>query len=165
MQIIPPLTFSDIWFQVTAHLLDDTTVEGRLLYHQEHYDLAFLKIAMDRSVQVASFADTFNSGQQALQLGRDGNLILRITLGKVTQGDFVYFCRDKKYEVQKYFILTAMRDFALVFSFTIYCEANAPTTPYYSKKHMCRRQRHGGERVRGKDRDILYMHHFPLSYM
>ncbi|XP_048527363.1 uncharacterized protein LOC125506615 [Triticum urartu] len=84
--------------QVTAHLLDDTTVEGRLLYHQEHYDLAFLKIAMDRSVQVASFADTFNSGQQALQLGRDGNLILRITLGKVTQGDFVYFCRDKKYE-------------------------------------------------------------------
>ncbi|XBH88890.1 hypothetical protein VPH35_080897 [Triticum aestivum] len=71
---------------------------SRLLYHQEHYDLAFLKIAMDRSVQVASFADTFNSGQQALQLGRDGNLILRITLGKVTQGDFVYFCRDKKYE-------------------------------------------------------------------
>ncbi|XP_037438438.1 putative serine protease HhoA [Triticum dicoccoides] len=78
--------------QVTAHLLDDTTTEGRLLYHQEHYDLAFFKIAMDQSVQVASFADTFNSGQQALRLGRDGNLILRITLGKMMQGDFVYFC-------------------------------------------------------------------------
>lgn len=97
------LTFPDIWFQVIAHLLDDTTAEGHLLYHQEHYDLAFFKIVMDQSVQLASFADTFNSGQQALRLGRDGNLILRITHGKVTQDDFVYFCRDKKYEVQKIF--------------------------------------------------------------
>ncbi|XP_073354835.1 uncharacterized protein [Aegilops tauschii subsp. strangulata] len=84
--------------QVTAHLLDDTTAEGRLLYHEEHYDLAFFRIAMDQSVQLASFADTFNSGQQALRLGRDGNLILRITHGKAMQDDDVYFCRDKKYE-------------------------------------------------------------------
>lgn len=60
-------------------------------------------VLIDQSVQLASFADTFNSGQQALRLGRDGNLILRITHGKVTQDDFVYFCRDKKYEVQKIF--------------------------------------------------------------
>ncbi|KAF7069940.1 hypothetical protein CFC21_075509 [Triticum aestivum] len=84
--------------QVTAHLLDDTTAEGRLLYHEEHYDLAFFRIAMDQSVQLASFADTFNSGQQALRLGRDGNLILRITHGKAMQDDDVYFSRDKKYE-------------------------------------------------------------------
>ncbi|XBI77822.1 hypothetical protein VPH35_087629 [Triticum aestivum] len=68
--------------QVIVHLLDETTAEGHLLYHQEHYDFAFFKVAMDQRVQLASFADTDNIGQVALQLGREENLNLKIIHGK-----------------------------------------------------------------------------------
>ncbi|XP_073354834.1 uncharacterized protein [Aegilops tauschii subsp. strangulata] len=50
--------------QVTVHLLDDTTAEGRLLYHQEHYDIALFKVEVDHRVQLASFADTVDDGQE-----------------------------------------------------------------------------------------------------
>nr|XP_020157125.2 uncharacterized protein LOC109742458 [Aegilops tauschii subsp. strangulata] len=86
--------------QVTVHLLYDTTAEGRLLYHQQHYDLAFFKVAVDRCVQLTSFADTVNVGQEALRLGREENLNLRITHGRVKPDDrhhCMCFYRDKKY--------------------------------------------------------------------
>ncbi|XP_037438897.1 serine protease Do-like HtrA [Triticum dicoccoides] len=93
--------------QVTVHLLDDTTTEGRLLYHQEHYDVAFFKVAVDRRVQLTSFVDTVNIGQKALRLGREENLNLRITHGKVKLDEAelgerhhhnMYFYPDEKYE-------------------------------------------------------------------
>ncbi|XBI77824.1 hypothetical protein VPH35_087631 [Triticum aestivum] len=96
--------------QVTVHLLDDTTTEGRLLYHQEHYDVAFFKVAVDRRVRLTSFADTVNIGQKALRLGREENLNLRITHGKVKLDEAelgerhhhnMYFYPDEKYEEEE----------------------------------------------------------------
>ncbi|XBH88887.1 hypothetical protein VPH35_080894 [Triticum aestivum] len=67
---------------VTVHLVDDTTVDGRLLYHQQHYDLAIFKVAVDGRVQLTSFGDMVNVGQEALWLGREEDFNLRITHGK-----------------------------------------------------------------------------------
>ncbi|XP_037432240.1 serine protease Do-like HtrA [Triticum dicoccoides] len=87
--------------QVIVHLLDETTAEGRLLYHQEHYDIAFFMVAMDQRVQLASFADTVNNGQVTLLLAREENLDLKITHGKVKRKaghHFLYFSQDNEYE-------------------------------------------------------------------
>ncbi|XBI77820.1 hypothetical protein VPH35_087627 [Triticum aestivum] len=93
--------------QVTVHLLDDTTAEGHLLYHQEHYDLAFFKVAVDERVQPVSFADTVGDGQEALRLGREQNLNLKIVRGTVEYQNnpildeghhYMHFSRHGKYE-------------------------------------------------------------------
>lgn len=117
-------TFPDVLFQVTVHLLDDTTAEGHLLYHQEHYDLAFFKVAVDERVQPVSFADTVGDGQEALRLGREQNLNLKIVRGTVEYQNnpildeghhYMHFSRHGKYEVIKvYFFCDFMR---LHFSF------------------------------------------------
>nr|XP_045084380.1 uncharacterized protein LOC109742466 [Aegilops tauschii subsp. strangulata] len=91
--------------QVTVHLLDDTTAEGRLLYHQEHYDIALFKVEVDHRVQLASFADTVDDGQEVLRLGRKEDFNLKITRGVVDfrnpeldEGHhYMYFSRDNKY--------------------------------------------------------------------
>ncbi|KAM0852792.1 hypothetical protein ACQ4PT_051509 [Festuca glaucescens] len=74
----------------TVHLRDGTTAEGRLLYHQEHYDLAFFQVKADLQVHLPSFNETVHCGQEVIRLGRDekaGAMLLylkkRITNGRV----------------------------------------------------------------------------------
>jgi len=69
--------------KVTVHLRDGTTAKGELLYHQEHYDLAFFKVRVDEQVQFASFNGSVHCGQDVFRLGRDENMNLRITHGRV----------------------------------------------------------------------------------
>ncbi|KAM3228525.1 hypothetical protein ACQJBY_059896 [Aegilops geniculata] len=68
--------------KVVVHFLDDTTAEGDLVYHQEHYDIAFFKVEVSQCPQLPLFADNVKSGQEIFQLGRDEKLNLRITYGK-----------------------------------------------------------------------------------
>jgi hypothetical protein len=65
-------------------LRDGTTAEGRLLYHQEHYDLAFFEVnKADLQVHLPSFNETVHCGQEVIRLGRDESMGLRITNGRV----------------------------------------------------------------------------------
>ncbi|KAK1625894.1 hypothetical protein QYE76_000209 [Lolium multiflorum] len=69
---------------VIVHLRDGTTAEGRLLYHQEHYDLAFFEVnKADIEVHLPSFNETVHCGQEVIRVGRDGSMDLRITNGRV----------------------------------------------------------------------------------
>jgi hypothetical protein len=63
-------------------LLDGTSAEGQLLYYQPHYDLAFVKVRVDQSVQVPSFHEEVMLAQEVFRLGRDNMLDLRITYGR-----------------------------------------------------------------------------------
>jgi hypothetical protein len=66
-----------------VHLLDDTTVEGRLIYAQTHYNLALFEIIVESPVQIPNFTFNLNYAQQIFVLGRDENLCLSISHGKV----------------------------------------------------------------------------------
>lgn len=64
---------------------------------------------IDRRVQSVSFADTVGDGQEALRLGREENLNLKITRGTVEYRNnprldeghhYMHFSRDEKYEVK-----------------------------------------------------------------
>ncbi|KAI4977772.1 hypothetical protein ZWY2020_014326 [Hordeum vulgare] len=68
--------------KVIVHFLDDTTAEGDLLYHQEHYDIAFFKVKVNQCPQLPLFVDIVKSGQEIFQLGRDEKLNLRMTYGR-----------------------------------------------------------------------------------
>ncbi|KQK20949.1 uncharacterized protein LOC100822609 [Brachypodium distachyon] len=69
--------------KVIVHLLNDTTTEGHLLYHQEHYDLAFFRLRVDQPVQLPSFDCNIKCAQEVFMLGRDEFMKLRITSGRV----------------------------------------------------------------------------------
>ncbi|BAH92944.1 Os05g0146900 [Oryza sativa Japonica Group] len=69
--------------KVFVHLLDDTTVEGRLIYAQTHYNLALFEIIVESPVQIPNFTFNLNYAQQIFVLGRDENLCLSISHGKV----------------------------------------------------------------------------------
>jgi hypothetical protein len=65
-------------------LRDGTTAEDRLLYYQEHYDLAFFEVnKADLQVHLPSFNETVHCGQEVIRLGRDESMGLRITNGRV----------------------------------------------------------------------------------
>ncbi|CAM0949024.1 unnamed protein product [Alopecurus aequalis] len=68
---------------VIVHLLDDTTAQGHYLYHQEYYDLAFFKVRVAGPVQFPSFNESVKCGQDVFRLGRDDDMNLRITHGRV----------------------------------------------------------------------------------
>nr|XP_051189990.1 uncharacterized protein LOC127303283 [Lolium perenne] len=68
---------------VIVHLLDDTTVQGHYLYHQEHYDLAFFEVRVDEPVDLPSFSSSVHSGLDVFRLARDVHMNLRITHGWV----------------------------------------------------------------------------------
>ncbi|BAS92249.1 Os05g0146900 [Oryza sativa Japonica Group] len=68
--------------KVFVHLLDDTTVEGRLIYAQTHYNLALFEIIVESPVQIPNFTFNLNYAQQIFVLGRDENLCLSISHGK-----------------------------------------------------------------------------------
>ncbi|KAM0877273.1 hypothetical protein ACQ4PT_035604 [Festuca glaucescens] len=67
---------------VIVHLLDGTTADGHYLYHQEHYDLAFFKVRVDKP-DLPSFSGSVHCGQDVFRLGRDDHMNLRITHGRV----------------------------------------------------------------------------------
>ena len=67
---------------MVVHFLNDTTAEGDLLYHQEHYDITFFKVKVGQCPQLPLFVDNVKSGQEIFQLGRDEKLNLRITYGR-----------------------------------------------------------------------------------
>ncbi|KQJ85591.1 serine protease HTRA3 [Brachypodium distachyon] len=67
---------------VTVHLLDGTSAEGQLLYHQPHYDVAFVRVRVDKPVQLPSFNEEVKLVQDVFRLGRDNMLDLRITYGR-----------------------------------------------------------------------------------
>lgn len=67
---------------ITVHLLDGTSAEGQLLYHQPHYDLAFLSVKVDQPVQLPSFNEGVKFSQKVFRLGRDKLSKLRITYGR-----------------------------------------------------------------------------------
>uniref|UniRef100_A0ACD5W6T4 Uncharacterized protein n=1 Tax=Avena sativa TaxID=4498 RepID=A0ACD5W6T4_AVESA len=82
---------SDVWIDgahydskadITVHLLDGTSADGRLLYHQPHYDLAFLSVKVNQPVQLPSFKEGVQFSQKVFRLGRDDSSILRITYGR-----------------------------------------------------------------------------------
>uniref|UniRef100_A0ACD5ZXR5 Uncharacterized protein n=1 Tax=Avena sativa TaxID=4498 RepID=A0ACD5ZXR5_AVESA len=83
---------SDVWIHgahydlkadITVHLLDGTSADGKLLYHQPHYDLAFLSVKVDPPVQLPSFNEGVQVPQKVFRLGRDDSSNLRITYGRV----------------------------------------------------------------------------------
>uniref|UniRef100_A0ACD5TYV7 Uncharacterized protein n=1 Tax=Avena sativa TaxID=4498 RepID=A0ACD5TYV7_AVESA len=69
--------------KVMVHLLDETIVEARLLYYQAHYDIALFRVIVDHPIPLPSFNDKVQSAQEVFRLGRDENLDLRITHGRV----------------------------------------------------------------------------------
>uniref|UniRef100_A0A0E0KYF5 PDZ domain-containing protein n=1 Tax=Oryza punctata TaxID=4537 RepID=A0A0E0KYF5_ORYPU len=69
--------------KVFVHLLDDITVEGRLIYTQTHYNIALFEIVVESPVQIPNFTFNLNYAQQIFVLGRDENLCLSISHGKV----------------------------------------------------------------------------------
>lgn len=79
--------------RVMVHLLDDSVVEGVLLYHQKHYDLALFSVAVGKPVQLPSFSEELNSGQDIFQLGRDENLNIRITHGRAEYSNPIMYER------------------------------------------------------------------------
>ncbi|KAM0846077.1 hypothetical protein ACQ4PT_055915 [Festuca glaucescens] len=69
--------------KVNVDLRGYTTVEGDLLYYQKHYNLAFLRIRVDQSVQLPSYSDNVKCAQDIFELGRDERCELLINHGRV----------------------------------------------------------------------------------
>ncbi|KAL6633405.1 hypothetical protein ACP70R_026076 [Stipagrostis hirtigluma subsp. patula] len=70
--------------KVTAHLLDGSISELKLLYFSKHYDIAFFEVMEGLSLQIASLKPKFEFGHEACVLGRDTDheLICRRTILK-----------------------------------------------------------------------------------
>nr|CDM87046.1 unnamed protein product [Triticum aestivum] len=68
--------------------------EGRLLYYQKHYNLAFFRVRVDSSVQLPSFSDKVKSAQDIFELGRDDCFNLLINHGRV---EYSNPSRDERY--------------------------------------------------------------------
>uniref|UniRef100_A0ACD5YB50 Uncharacterized protein n=1 Tax=Avena sativa TaxID=4498 RepID=A0ACD5YB50_AVESA len=80
--------------KVTVHLLDESTADGHLIYYQGHYDIALFRVKVDRhAVQFPSFNVGVQQAQEVLHLGRDKNLDLRITHGRVEYSNANVFQR------------------------------------------------------------------------
>lgn len=58
-------------------------MEGHFLYCQEHYNLAFYKIVVDRSIHLPSFNEGVKWAEEVFILGRDENSYLRTSYGRV----------------------------------------------------------------------------------
>uniref|UniRef100_A0A0E0DLY1 PDZ domain-containing protein n=1 Tax=Oryza meridionalis TaxID=40149 RepID=A0A0E0DLY1_9ORYZ len=69
--------------KVVVRFVDGTTVEGHFLYCQEHYNLAFYKIVVDRSIHLPSFNEGVKWAEEVFILGRDENSYLRTSYGRV----------------------------------------------------------------------------------
>lgn len=70
--------------KVYVHLLDNTTVEGCLIYFQTDYNLAFFKISVDQHLQLLHLLNQrLEYAQAVFLLGRDESLYLGIGHGRV----------------------------------------------------------------------------------
>ncbi|KAM0927572.1 hypothetical protein ACQ4PT_002765 [Festuca glaucescens] len=65
--------------KVTVHLPDGSAAVGHLIYHQEHYDLAFFRVRVDQPVLLPSFNDGVKCGQLVFWLGSDANVNITMT--------------------------------------------------------------------------------------
>jgi hypothetical protein len=98
-----------LFFQVIVHLLDGSTALASLIYLQEHYEFALYEVLVDKPVQLSSFNDNVQSGQDVFRLGRDESLDLRITYGMVEcriplrpeRGHYMYFSPDERTVIKK----------------------------------------------------------------
>ena len=60
-------------------MLDGSSTAGNLIYHQEHYNLAFFGVTADQSVELPSYNEGVKWGQLAFWLGRDAKFNLTMT--------------------------------------------------------------------------------------
>ena len=69
-------------FQVNVHLLDDSTLECRLMFFSKHYKIAFFEI---RAIQlkILSLESNVEFGQDVFLLARETNLNLIYKRDKV----------------------------------------------------------------------------------
>ena len=84
-------------------MFDDTTAVASLLYLQKHYEFALYEVEVDKPVELPTFIDSVRSGQDVFRLGRDENLDLTITHGRVEymipvpyeRCHYMYFSNDE----------------------------------------------------------------------
>uniref|UniRef100_A0ACD5VTP4 Uncharacterized protein n=1 Tax=Avena sativa TaxID=4498 RepID=A0ACD5VTP4_AVESA len=69
--------------KVTVHLRGGTVAKGRLVYHQKHYNLAFVRVKMDPSIELPSYSDKVECAQDIFELGRNESVKLVINHGRV----------------------------------------------------------------------------------
>uniref|UniRef100_A0A0E0DM07 PDZ domain-containing protein n=1 Tax=Oryza meridionalis TaxID=40149 RepID=A0A0E0DM07_9ORYZ len=94
--------------EVYVHLLDDTTVEARLIYSQTHYNLALFEIALETPSELPTFSSRVDRAQHIFKLGRDENLYLRISHGRVLYSN-PYLCDRHHYM----YVSSAIPEFGL----------------------------------------------------
>jgi hypothetical protein len=94
--------------QVYVHLLDDTTVEARLIYSQTHYNLALFEIALETPGELPTFSSRVDRAQHIFMLGRDENLYPRISHGRVLYSN-PYLCDRHHYM----YVSSAIPEFGL----------------------------------------------------
>ncbi|KAM0871147.1 hypothetical protein ACQ4PT_039544 [Festuca glaucescens] len=69
--------------KVNVHMLDDSTLECRLMFFSEHYEIAFFEISGDISLKTLSLECNVELGQDVFLLARDTNLNLIYKRDKV----------------------------------------------------------------------------------
>uniref|UniRef100_A0A0E0PHH3 PDZ domain-containing protein n=1 Tax=Oryza rufipogon TaxID=4529 RepID=A0A0E0PHH3_ORYRU len=94
--------------EVYVHLLDDTTVEARLIYSQTHYNLALFEIALETPGELPTFSSRVDRAQHIFMLGRDENLYPRISHGRVLYSN-PYLCDRHHYM----YVSSAIPEFGL----------------------------------------------------
>lgn len=69
--------------EVLVHLLDDTTVKGKLLHFHKHYNIALFEVAVNISTALPISTKFVDYGQEVFFIGRDENLNLNSSHGLV----------------------------------------------------------------------------------
>ncbi|EEC78517.1 hypothetical protein OsI_18455 [Oryza sativa Indica Group] len=108
IRITDSVVYYAINVQVYVHLLDDTTVEARLIYSQTHYNLALFEIALETPSELPTFSSRVDRAQHIFKLGRDENLYLRISHGRVLYSN-PYLCDRHHYM----YVSSAIPEFGL----------------------------------------------------
>ncbi|CAN6274697.1 unnamed protein product [Urochloa humidicola] len=73
--------------KVQVHLLDDTTVDGRLLHYHKHYHIALFEVDLNLSTELPVTSEFLSYGQEVFLLGRDENLDLITSHSRVKYMD------------------------------------------------------------------------------
>ncbi|CAN6349740.1 unnamed protein product [Urochloa humidicola] len=70
--------------EVQVHLLDDiTVVKGKLLNYHRHYNIALFEVVLDISSELLTCTESVDYGQEVFLIGRDENLRLNCSHGRV----------------------------------------------------------------------------------
>uniref|UniRef100_A0A0E0PHT8 PDZ domain-containing protein n=1 Tax=Oryza rufipogon TaxID=4529 RepID=A0A0E0PHT8_ORYRU len=80
--------------QPEVHLPDKSTVQGRLIFMNRHYNLSILEITSDLPLQVPAFGSAPKYGQKILALSRDENMSLVARRGAITWSDGSFMWRN-----------------------------------------------------------------------